>query len=757
MGILRHKEPKVSILKRLFNNEEQDGATEWNQVIKEMDRTLEDTMKNGESIHEMGSFHYIFDHLTSGIWMREELYGELVYASKGFEEILKFPLNKIYETPSLRFQLVDPLHKIEVTSNFEFVARGKTVQMLYPITDGEGQKKWLLEQIVPRVNEAGKVMQVFGMITDVTREMAIEEKLKFLANFDSLTGLPNQKSLFEKLDHYCIGNETFALLYLDIDRFHVINNSLGYQIGDEALKQISHRLSHLTPDNGYLARLNSNDFIMIVKGFTDKTEVYNLAEKILHSFEESLIIQDYVLHATTSIGITFFPEEGERRLSLLENAHTALYQAKRQGKNNYQLFSRSKDIPSYKKYVLDRDMRSALWNDEFTLYFQPQVEPNKGFMVGAEALIRWNHPEWGDISPAEFIPLAEENHMVNQIIDWEIEKVCSLLRTWKEKGYRLYPVSINISPIRFMKKGLVEYVQAQLEKYDVNPHYLELEITESSLLKTDQSVLTILKQLKELGVKVAVDDFGTGYSSLDYLRKIKPDTIKIDKTFIGNIKSESEIDKGVVASILFLGKRLDMKVVAEGVEEQGQLEFLKQNECDMIQGFLFSEPVPQQQYEKMMQVGYLKAVHRTKKQGGLRENRNFYRFELPFHIQGKMTIVEVNDRVVQVGSTPVLIENISLSGIKILSNLKLPINSNMKFKFEFKILDELIEVNGKLRWIEDEIQTIYSYGVLFSLNRSMEDHLARIINRMTTLRITNQPIPHTEFVYDQVTRFFNHA
>ncbi|MFC7687954.1 EAL domain-containing protein [Ureibacillus sp. GCM10028918] len=751
---MRYKEPKLSIIKRLFNNEEKIESIKLNEAINEA--YFKHTHLDEKGIEsEINNFQYIFDHLTAGIWMREEIKGDLVYASKGFEEILSLPLNKIYETPSLRFQMVHPMHKKEVAANLEMVAKGKTVQMLYPITDRKGQKKWLLEQIIPRVKEDGVVTQIFGMITDVTHEMDIEEKLNFLANYDSLTRLPNQKSLFERLDSYCRERVKFSLIYLDIDRFYVINNSLGYQIGDEALKKIALRLTDLTPEDGYLARLNSNDFIMIVKNYDDEKEVYQVADKILRSFEMPFTIQEYVLHITTSIGITFFPEEGESRLTLLENAHTALYHAKRQGKNNYQLFSHSRDIPSYKKYVLDRDMRLALLNDEFNLYFQPQVEPSKGFIVGAEVLIRWQHPEWGDISPAEFIPLAEENHMVNQIIDWEIEKVCSILHEWKQKGYRLYPVSVNISPIRFMKKGLVNFVQAQLEKYDVNPQYLELEITESSLLKTDQTVLTILKELKALGVKVAVDDFGTGYSSLDYLRKIKPDTIKIDKTFINNIKSESEIDKGVIASILFLGKRLDMKVVAEGVEEKDQLEFLKQNECDMIQGFLFSEPVPKEKYEKIIQVGYLKAVQRTKKKSSLRENRKFYRFELPLHIHGKMTIAEVNDQVVQVGSTPILIENLSLGGIRILSNLKLPVNSNMKFKFEFKILGEVIEVYGNLRWIEDELQNIYSYGVIFILNRTLEDHLARLINRMTTLRIKNQPIPNTEFVYDQVTKFFN--
>ncbi|WP_052129933.1 EAL domain-containing protein [Ureibacillus sinduriensis] len=747
---MKYKEQKLNILKRLFNNVE---TTKLSGAMKEDYFEHTHLAENGFEI-EFNNFQYIFDHLTSGIWMREEIQGDLVYASKGFEEILNLPLDKIYETPSLRFQMVHSMHKKEVAAHLEMVAEGKKVQMLYPINDGKGQKKWLLEQIIPRVKDDGIVTQIFGMITDVTHEMKIEEKLNFLAHYDSLTRLPNQKSLFEKLDHFCREGIKFSLLYLDIDRFHVINNSLGYQIGDEALKKIALRLSDLTPEEGYLARLNSNDFILVVKNYEYEEEVYEVADKILRSFEKPITIRDYVLHMTTSIGITFFPEEGEGRLTLLENAHTALYQAKRQGKNNYQLFSYSKDIPSYKKYVLDRDMRLALINDEFNLYFQPQVEPREGFIVGAEVLIRWQHPEWGDISPAEFIPLAEENHMINNIIDWEIEKVCAILHEWKVKGYRIYPISINISPMRFMKDGLVELIQKQLEKYDVEPHYLELEITESSLLKTDQTVLTILNELKELGVKIAIDDFGTGYSSLDYLRKIKPDTIKIDQTFINNIKSDSEIDKGVIASILFLGKRLEMKVVAEGVEEKGQLEFLKHNECDMIQGFLFSEPVPKEKYEKMIQVGYLKAVQKSKRKSGMRENRKFYRFELPLHIQGEMTIAEVNDQVVHVGSTPILIENLSLGGIRVLSNLKLPVNSNMKFKFEFKVLGEVIELYGRLRWIEEELPDVYSYGVLFRLNRTYEDYLARLINQMTTLRIKNQPIPNTEFVYEQVSSYF---
>ncbi|SOC23483.1 PAS domain S-box-containing protein/diguanylate cyclase (GGDEF)-like protein [Ureibacillus xyleni] len=760
---------KSNLLKRLFIKESDPSPTEKETEINpllirksepEIDKRkvlVKETQVNDFELSLMdnlNSFQYIFDNLSSGIWMRESLNGKFVFASKGLEDILQIPLNKLYEDSSIWLQMVHPSHRKELDETLELVSKGKTVQILYRLTSGEGKTKWLLEQIVPKVNSNNDVHQIFGMVTDITHEMHIEEQLSYLEEFDSLTDLPNQKSLFKHLDFLCRSEEPFAVLYLDIDRFNVVNNSLGYAIGDEALKLIAKRFSMLTPVDGYLARLNGNDFIMIVKNFTDVKEIYRFAEEINKTIAQPFTIQDYVLHLSTSIGITFYPEEGRDRQALLENAHTALYQAKRQGKNNYQLYSHSKDIPSFKKYVLDRDMRNAINNEEFELFFQPQVEPSKGLLVGAEVLIRWHHPEWGDISPAEFIPLAEENHMINMIIDWEIEQICSLLNEWNRNNFPLYPVSINVSPIRFMKKGLVEYVAEQIKKYNVNPKYLELEITESSLLKTDNNVLTILKELKELGVKVSVDDFGTGYSSLDYLRNIKPDTIKIDKTFTQNINAQSEIDKGVISSVLFLGKRLGMKVVAEGVEEIEQLEFLKQNECDIIQGYLFSPPVPQSKYEKMIQVGYLKPEKRYKKKIGSKENRNFYRLEFPFHVKGRMTIAEVNNQAVNVGSTPILLENMSLGGIKILSNLKLPVNSNMKFEFEFTILNETIRVFGGLRWIDNVHPEVYSYGVSFNLNRSLEDRLAKIINRITTLKIKNEAIPDTDFIYEHAVVYF---
>ncbi|PKC51540.1 EAL-domain-containing protein, partial [Rhizophagus irregularis] len=251
-------------------------------------------------------------------------------------------------------------------------------------------------------------------------------------------------------------------------------------------------------------------------------------------------------------------------------------------------------------------MRKAILNEEFELYFQPKVEPIRGQIYGAEVLIRWNHNEWGAISPSEFIPIAEENQTINLITDWVIKRVLSLLKEWKEQGFLLRTLSVNVPPIRFMRNGLVELVKEQLQINDIPAKFLELEVTESTLLRSDKIVLSKIEELKNLGIKIAIDDFGTGYASFDLLRKFHPDTLKIDQLFVQNIHHENEMDRGIISSILYLAKTLEMKVVAEGVEEFHQIEFLKQQECDFIQGYLFSPPVSQSEYERLMKIGYLK-------------------------------------------------------------------------------------------------------------------------------------------------------
>ncbi|WP_176142091.1 sensor domain-containing protein [Solibacillus isronensis] len=571
-------------------------------IIK--DETYQTLLKK-QLIEQNEEYKSIFDTLTSGIWMREKIGGKFLFASKGLEEILEIPLSTLYEDSKAWYNMIQPVHLPELENGKKKMMNGESFQWIYRINSGNGNTKWLLEEVVPRLDNHGQITNIFGLVTDITYEIEKEHKINYLSNFDNLTGLPNQQSLFKKLDDMCESDDPFAILYFDLDRFNIINDSLGYFIGNETLKFIADRLEKIMPKDSYLARLSSNDFIMIIKNFVNKKEVLQYAKTVIKKIREPFTIQDYELNISTSIGITFYPEEGKEKLTLLKNAHTALYKAKKEGKSTYQLSSDEGDISTYKKYALDRDMRKAISNEEFELHFQPQVETGNGSLCGAEALIRWNHKEWGLVSPGEFIPLAEENHMINGITDWVIEKVCQLLKEWKEKGLPIIPIAINIPPIRFMKKGLYQHVKTQLERFGIDPFYLEFEITEDTLLNIESSVYSTIQSLKDLGIRIAVDDFGTGYASLASIRKFKPNKIKIDKIFIDNINNEDKVDNGIICATLNLAKSLEMNVVAEGVEEFEQLKFLKKNDCDVIQGYLFSKPVKKEAFEHILQVGYL--------------------------------------------------------------------------------------------------------------------------------------------------------
>lgn len=571
-------------------------------IIK--DETYQTLLKK-QLIEQNEEYKSIFDTLTSGIWMREKIGGKFLFASKGLEEILEIPLSNLYEDSKAWYNMIQPVHLPELENGKKKMRNGQSFQWIYRINSGNGNTKWLLEEVVPRLDDHGQITNIFGLVTDITYEIEKEHKINYLSNYDNLTGLPNQQSLFKKLDDMCESDDPFAILYFDLDRFNIINDSLGYFIGDETLKFVADRLEKGMPKDSYLARLSSNDFIMIIKNFENKKEVLQYAKTVIKKIREPFTIQDYELNISTSIGITFYPGEGREKLTLLKNAHTALYKAKKEGKSTYQLSSHEGDISTYKKYALDRDMRKAISNEEFELHFQPQVETGNGSLCGAEALIRWNHKEWGLVSPGEFIPLAEENHMINGITDWVIEKVCQLLREWKEKGLPIIPIAINIPPIRFMKKGLFQHVKTQLENFGIDPFYLEFEITEDTLLNIESSVYSTIQSLKDLGIRIAVDDFGTGYASLASIRKFKPNKIKIDKIFIDNINNEDKVDNGIICATLNLAKSLEMNVVAEGVEEFEQLKFLKKNDCDVIQGYLFSKPVKKEEFENILKAGYL--------------------------------------------------------------------------------------------------------------------------------------------------------
>ena len=700
-------------------------------------------------------FHHIFNHLHVGIWMQESLDKEVSFASKGLENILQITVQEIYKNPLFMEELILPEYKDQTAHKYGQLKNGSNVEHQFRITDGKGTTKWIYEQLIPSLDINGNVTQIFGLIVDVSHETELVDKLDFISKNDQLTSLPNQHSLYEKLDEFIFRDDIkkFAILSLDIDNFNWINNYLGYDIGDKVLQSISNRLIKLRSENSYLARVASDSFVYIFANFEQENDVLQLAKEIKQSIKSPFFVKKYELYVTSSIGISLYPENGMSKLTLLENSNNALLYAKELGKNNIQVFSLDRNLETHKKYVLELDLRKAIQNEDFELFYQPKVDPKSGAIKGAEALIRWPHKDWGLISPAEFIPIAEEKHLIHHIGNFVIKTVCAQLRAWKDRDKELYPISINISPNRFLRNDLVDVIKSNLETYQVDPKYIEFEITEGILLRNEVYVSDAIKQLKEIGVNISLDDFGSGHTSFLYLQNFNIDTLKIDKKFIQHINSEDNKSTAIITSLLHLAKGLNMNVVVEGVEEYEQLEFLKQKECEAVQGFIYSKAVPLEQFEKLIAKQYLKPKRKSIKPE--KERREFFRFHLPHYLPVKLKVTELNKKRVNVGSANVLVENISIGGLRMLTTLKLPVISNMKLNFTFNIMNESFNLNGILVYYEEETIDIFAYGIAFeNTSEGDKDQLAKVINRMTTLKRLDSEIINTEFIKVSPTKYF---
>ena len=427
--------------------------------------------------------------------------------------------------------------------------------------------------------------------------------IEYMAFHDGLTDLPNrrlfQDQLLLKLNQAKKMNHTLGIMYLDLDRFKYVNDSLGHIVGDKLLQEVAKRLSSSVREGDLVARIGGDEFnIMLLD--TDRENALEVAENILESFKKPFFIDNYELFITTCIGLSIFPYDGEDSISLLKNADAALYRAKEQGKNKYKVFHSGMNIQSYRTFLMQNDLRKAIEREELTLVYQPRVHIESGTVSSAEALLRWNHPSWGTISPVEFIPIAEETGYIVDIGEWVLRKVCEQINAWKEKEMIPVRIAINFSAQQFLQKHLVDHIQQILTEMDIEPELLEIEITETALLGNEDIITQTLQQLRKMGIKISLDDFGTGYSSLHYVRRFPVDTIKIDKSFIQDISKTKNESTAIIESIVTLTKNLNMSVIAEGVETEKQLNVLRHYHCQEFQGYLCSPPVSPKNFERFL-------------------------------------------------------------------------------------------------------------------------------------------------------------
>ncbi|MBS1155462.1 MAG: hypothetical protein H6R07_1386 [Proteobacteria bacterium] len=430
-----------------------------------------------------------------------------------------------------------------------------------------------------------------------------EKKLAFLAYHDPLTGIPNRLLLRDRFDQaLALANrERFgaALFYLDLDNFKLINDSLGDSYGDRLLVQVAERLKTCIRDTDTISRQNGDEFIILLNNVRNPGIIEAIAENITDSFSEPFHLDEHSVNTSISIGISLFPNDGKQLDGLLKNANVALYHAKEAGRNTYRFFSEKMNIDALQHMQLQGQLRNALKKQELLLHYQPQIDIASGRIIGAEALLRWQHPEQGLIAPAKFIPLAERSGLIIPIGEWVLNEACRQAQAWS-RIHHLPPmiIAVNLSALQFKRGNLLETVTRALVRSGLPASQLELELTESILLQDMEMVMKTLGGLKAIGVKLSIDDFGTGYSSLSYLQRLDVDKLKIDQSFVRDLMEDAD-DASIVKAIIQLGQTLQLTTIAEGVETVAQLDILKNNRCDQYQGYLFSRPLPAEEFASL--------------------------------------------------------------------------------------------------------------------------------------------------------------
>ena len=447
-----------------------------------------------------------------------------------------------------------------------------------------------------------------GTVLDITARMKTEELNHFLAYHDYLTELPNRRMFEEQLNKQLrlaqISNNKLALVLIDLDRFKTVNDTLGHSIGDALLKQLANKLQNCLSTNQTVYRLGGDEFCIVILEVESPSKVMFFSDKIIQIIKEQFVIEGFELNITASVGISLSPEDGITVESLLKNADTALYFSKSQGRDQAQCYSPSLNVESFRLFSLSNDLRKALEKNELFLQYMPRVDAQTTQILGAEALVRWNHPDWGLVSPTEFIPIAEETGLIVPIGEWVLREACKQNKQWQDLGLPPITISVNFSVKQLLKQNILQSIDQIVEESGISPDRLEIEITESSFISNENEVTKLLVELKKRKIKVALDDFGTGYSSLYLLKRLALDTLKIDKSFIEEILTVPA-NKSILECILNLAKALQMNVVAEGVETAEQYAFLKEQKCNEIQGYYFSRPLHVEEFVQLLKNRYL--------------------------------------------------------------------------------------------------------------------------------------------------------
>ncbi len=496
----------------------------------------------------------------------------------------------------------DPSEREALARRLHAEKRVAECELKFRVSTGETRDGLLSAELIDFLGQPCQL----EILSDITERKRYEAHIEYLATHDGLTGLPNRNLIHDRITQAIgyarRGDSQFALMHLDLDRFKVINDGFGHPFGDDLLKAVAKRLASGVQEGDTVARQGGDEFLLLMTNLSKPADAFIAVERVQKALEDPFHMEGRELYVTTSIGVSLYPQDGGDADMLIRNANVAMYRAKELGRNTHQFFTAEMSEESRRLVELETQLRLALQLNQLHLVYQPKVSLASGRITGCEALLRWNHPTLGPISPAHFIPIAEESGLIVPIGNWVLRTACAQNKAWQEAGLPPIPVSVNLSARQFMQQDVVAWVLNVLEDTALAPEMLELELTESLIAQDTEKAIATVNQLKAAGVRLSIDDFGTGYSSLSYLKRFRVDTLKIDQSFIRSMLTDPD-DATIVLAVRALAHNLRMSAVAEGVETAEQCQFLRSNQCDEIQGFHFSKPVTAHDFGALLQSG----------------------------------------------------------------------------------------------------------------------------------------------------------
>jgi diguanylate cyclase (GGDEF)-like protein/PAS domain S-box-containing protein len=566
--------------------------TDQAKDVEKAYRSLDGAYK---SLHNSEArFRQIAENISECIVVWDYMNRLVSYISPAYERISGYTCDSFYKEPASWINIIHEDDRENVLRTISPKVIREREDLQYRITRIDGSQRWIRNQMVSVRDKNGRIYRLISILEDITERKHNEEELIYLAYHDILTGLPNRRAFFERFHEMILQarrefpEKNKALFFIDVDRFKNINDTMGHQTGDMLLREIPKRIKKCLRGSDYIFHLGGDEFTVILYGISEDIDAAVVARKILTEFSAPFLVRGAELFLGLSLGISIYPKDGNNADVLMKNADIAMHNAKLTG-NTYSFFDEEMNSQAVEKLNIENGIRGALEKKQFTLHYQPIVDIT-GRIAGMEALIRWNHPELGSIAPDRFIPIAESTGHIIDIGRWTLSEACSRIKSWRDSGHTGIRVAVNLSAQHLMQDSLIDDIENVLRKYDIPASSLELEITESSVMRNPDLAVTRISRLSELGISFSIDDFGTGYSSLSYLKKFKITNLKVDRSFVKDINIDQN-NTEIIRAIIAMAHNLRLKVVAEGIETDEQMHFLRTLNCDFMQGYLFSRPL----------------------------------------------------------------------------------------------------------------------------------------------------------------------